>query len=70
MKFGTCPFESASLNETIQRIKTINYTFPKWTSISLELKDLIKKILVLDYDERLTIEQVEAHPFFAKVVKQ
>jgi serine/threonine protein kinase len=37
---------------------------PKWSSVSENLKDLIKKTIVIDYDERLTLNQVEHHPFF------
>ena len=40
--------------------------FPRWTSISDELQDLIKRILVVDYDARLTLPQIESHPFFKK----
>lgn len=64
LKYGICPFESESLHETVRRIKTADYTFSKWVGISPELKDLIQKILVIDYDSRLTIDEIEAHPFF------
>lgn len=64
MKFGVCPFESESLQETVRRIKTAEYTFSKWVTVSPELKDLIQRILQIDYDSRPTIDEIEAHPFF------
>jgi len=56
MKYGVCPFETASLQETIQRIKMVDYNFSKWINISYELRDLISSILTVDYDARPTIE--------------
>lgn len=56
MKFGVCPFETSSLNETIHRIKLCDYSFSKWVNISSSLRDLISSILVVDYDARPTIE--------------
>jgi serine/threonine protein kinase len=45
-------------------VKTCQYSFPKGEKISAGLKDLIEKIFVINYDDRLTLEQIMAHPFF------
>jgi serine/threonine protein kinase len=58
MRYGICPFETSSLQETIQRIKLLDYEFSKWVAISNDLKDLISKILLIDYDARLTIPEI------------
>ena len=58
MKFGECPFEMSELRDTLKKIKAVDYVFPRWTSISPELLDLIKKLLVLYPEQRLTIEQM------------
>ena len=34
--------------------------------MSSELKDLIQKIFVINYDDRLSLDQILAHPFFAQ----
>jgi serine/threonine protein kinase len=34
------------------------------------LKDLIERIFVINYDERLTLEQILAHPFFHEKGKE
>lgn len=49
---------------TLENVKCCNYSFPKGGKISSELKDLIEKIFNLNYDDRLTTEEILNHPFF------
>lgn len=63
LKFRQCPFESRSVKQTLEKVKTCQYVFPKGEKISSDLKDLIQKIFVINYDERLTLDQILAHPF-------
>ena len=64
LKYKECPFESKSVRATIEKVKTCQYEFPKGIKISPELKDLIEKIFVINYDDRLSLDQILAHPFF------
>lgn len=34
MKYGVCPFEMFELNQTLFKIKSADYSFPKWMSIT------------------------------------
>lgn len=64
LRFKKCPFEGANIRETLEKVKICQYSFPKNGKISNELKDLIEKILVINYDDRLSLEQIMAHSFF------
>ncbi|XP_038217548.1 phosphorylase b kinase gamma catalytic chain, liver/testis isoform isoform X2 [Zerene cesonia] len=47
-----------------------SFTSPEWADISEDPKDLIRKFLVVDPEERIDIEDALAHPFFnAKAIK-
>lgn len=50
-----------------KRIRAGQYDFPaeEWNDISSDARDLIKKLLNTDPNERLTIEQVMQHPWIA-----
>ena len=56
LKYKFCPFEGETVKETLEKVKTCNYKFPKGVKTSSELKDLLINIFNLNYDERLTIE--------------
>ena len=43
----------------------VDYRIPKYPKISPECKDLLQLILVADPDQRLTIEQIQRHPWCA-----
>jgi serine/threonine-protein kinase HSL1 (negative regulator of Swe1 kinase) len=66
MKYGVCPFEMPELRDTLRKIKEGNFVIPRWSSASPEIIDLIHKLLVVDAEARLTIPQVEDHPFFKR----
>lgn len=65
---GKTPFESTSTKQTYRRILKLAYVIPE--VLSKEAKDLLKKILVLDPDERITIEQILEHPFLKEEHKE
>ncbi|BHF60545.1 MAP kinase-activated protein kinase 3 [Sparganum proliferum] len=50
------------------RIRNGQYTFPpgEWSAVSNEAKDLIQKLLIVEPERRLTIEQVMQHPWISK----
>jgi polo-like kinase 1 len=62
--FGKCPFEQNEVAETYQKIKKVEYSFPNHIPISEEARDLISRILVSEPDKRITLAEMESHPFF------
>ena len=70
---GRPPFSGNTDMEIMQKIKTGKYDLSKypWGIISKEAKDLIKDLLQLNPNQRLTAEQALKHPWFkTKQVKQ
>eukprot|EP01023_Acetabularia_acetabulum_P053797 TRINITY_DN6035_c0_g2_i1.p1 TRINITY_DN6035_c0_g2~~TRINITY_DN6035_c0_g2_i1.p1 ORF type:complete len:347 (+),score=61.00 TRINITY_DN6035_c0_g2_i1:322-1362(+) len=71
MLVGGYPFERSDdkksankLHIMIQRILKADYIYPKSLQLSLEVKDLIAKILVVNPLRRLTISDIFLHPWF------
>ncbi|KAI1324877.1 Pkinase-domain-containing protein [Xylariaceae sp. FL0255] len=60
---GEAPFEDTPVM-TQRRIARADMTIPSF--VSPEARDLIKKLLVLDPDKRLPLEQVQEHPWIVK----
>ncbi|KAK4114367.1 kinase-like protein [Canariomyces notabilis] len=60
---GEAPFEDTPVM-THKRIARADMTIPEW--VSKEAKDLIKKLLVLDPEKRLPLEEVQKHPWIIK----
>ncbi|KAK4249644.1 kinase-like domain-containing protein [Corynascus novoguineensis] len=60
---GEAPFEDTPIM-THKRIARADMTIPEW--VSKEAKDLIKKLLVLDPEKRLPLEEVQSHPWIIK----
>jgi serine/threonine-protein kinase SRK2 len=72
MLFCEYPFEragdaAAGVNKfarVLDRIRRVDYHFPSSIPVSDACKDLISRILVADVGARLTIEQIQAHPWY------
>ncbi|KAK6440860.1 spindle assembly checkpoint kinase, partial [Oleoguttula sp. CCFEE 5521] len=60
---GEAPFEDTPVM-TQRRIARGEMTIP--TNLSAEARDLIKRLLVLDPDKRLALEEVERHPWILR----
>lgn len=60
---GEAPFEDTPVM-TQRRIARCEMTVPGF--VSAEAKDLIKRLLVLDPDKRIGLEEVEQHPWILK----
>ncbi|KAK0748577.1 kinase-like domain-containing protein [Apiosordaria backusii] len=60
---GEAPFEDTPIM-TQKRIARADMTIPEW--VSKEARDLIKKLLVLDPEKRLPLEEVQNHPWIIK----
>lgn len=61
---GFPPFEAENNDETYKRIRNIDLKFPD--HLSLEVRDMIRRILTFDPKERLTLEEIENHPWILK----
>ena len=48
----------------MENVKLSRYNFPKKPSISKELKALLEGVFILNYDDRLTLDEISEHPFF------
>ena len=62
---GKKPFLSkkGDKGELFDKIKRVDYSFPKNSNISESAKDLIKKIFVLDPKKRITLDGILNHDF-------
>ena len=61
---GSPPFEAEDHQKTYDRIKRIDLKFPEF--VSREARDFIQNILIYDPKQRLTLEQIERHPWIQK----
>lgn len=60
---GKPPFETTDVKTTYKRIKMASYEFPEQMSMDPEIKELIKKILILEPKKRLGISKIMKSPF-------
>ena len=62
---GGPPFYDPDQFEMFEKIKRAEFSFEalSWQGVSAEAKDLITKLLVVDPAQRLTGEQIMAHPW-------
>ncbi|CAN9093951.1 unnamed protein product [Alternaria alternata] len=63
---GEAPFEDTQVM-TQRKIARGEYTVPSF--VSAEARDLIKRLLVLDPEKRIALEDVEVHPWIVKHCK-
>ena len=63
---GRPPYESKDVDSTYKRILHNQYSFPDHTEVSDAAKSLIQSILQLKPEKRLTLHQIEGHPFFTQ----
>ncbi|GIL60342.1 hypothetical protein Vafri_14963 [Volvox africanus] len=73
MLFGAYPFESpqsrnqqgkARMDSMMQRILRMEWSIPADVEVSPEGRDLLCKLLVGDPRHRLTMSQIQSHPWF------
>ena len=61
--FGKPPFEDNTVEQTYENIKNNRYIFPANINVSLDAKDLINRILVMDATKRLSLTEILEHKF-------
>jgi polo-like kinase 1 len=66
--YGRPPFETEDVKETYKRIQNLDYAFPSHIYVSEEAKDLIKKTLILNAQDRMNVDAMRNHPFLTKTV--
>lgn len=66
---GTLPFHSHSVQGIINRTISGEYEIhePFWANVSDECKDLLSKILKIDKDERITIDEALSHDWITVI---
>ena len=62
---GFLPFEDSNTTKLYAKILNGNFEIPEF--VSNEAKELIKKILIVDPEKRITISQVKTHLWFKKI---
>ncbi len=67
MNFGTVPFKSADMQNLYSKIILGHFKFPMYDDVSIEVIDLIKRMLVVDVDSRLSVEGVLKHRWFRDI---
>jgi serine/threonine protein kinase len=62
---GRPPFQSKSNREVLERTARGLYRMdgPDWECISEDAKDLVRKMLIVDPQQRITAKEILAHPF-------
>lgn len=53
MVYGKCPFESKSIAKLIKMLEDEDVIIPEYPKISPTLRDLLRKILVKDFSNRI-----------------
>ncbi|XP_057662475.1 calcium/calmodulin-dependent protein kinase kinase 1 isoform X1 [Diorhabda carinulata] len=64
--FGQVPFYDDHIVRLYSKIKSQPVNFPEQPYISDELKDLIKKMLVKDPTQRITLPEIKVHPWVTR----
>jgi serine/threonine protein kinase len=54
------------MDALLNRIKAVDYAFPSHVKCSEEAKDLVRRMLVGNPDQRATLQDIMSHPWFAR----
>lgn len=69
MLTGYPPFQSNTQDEIYRRVKSVEYKWPKeqqcMNDIPEEAMDLVARLLTVNAEERLDLDRIVGHPFFA-----
>lgn len=68
MIYGFLPFEDPSITKLAQKIVYKDIELPN--DVSTDLADLIKKLLIKDQKNRITIDEALAHPWLKNAVRK
>ena len=59
---GNLPFDDENIRKLLGKVKSGLYFLP--SSLSEDTQDLIKRMLVVDPEKRITMEEIKAHKWF------
>lgn len=70
MLVGAYPFEDEddprNFRKTLTRILSVHYSVPDYVRVSADCKHLLSRIFVANPDKRITISEIQKHPWFLK----
>ncbi|XP_057501480.1 serine/threonine-protein kinase SAPK1-like isoform X2 [Actinidia eriantha] len=70
MLVGAYPYEDPddprNFKKTITRILSVQYSIPDYVRVSVECRHLLARIFVADPKKRITMPEIEKHPWFLK----
>ncbi|GAA5881930.1 hypothetical protein JCM16303_003472 [Sporobolomyces ruberrimus] len=61
---GTLPFDHPDVRSLLQRVKLGRYNMPSW--LPADAQDLIRRMLEVDPEKRITMEEIQAHPWVTR----
>ena len=64
---GFLPFDEPTMSALFRKIQKAEFSYPSW--FTDEAKDLLNKILVPSPEERITLPQIQQHPWYVAVSK-
>jgi serine/threonine protein kinase len=67
LTFGKVPFKAKEMQRLYEKILIGTFRFPKNNVASSLLIDLISSMIVLDIDDRFSIEDILSHPWLSQV---
>lgn len=65
MVTGRLPFDDDNIQRLLQKVQMGQYHLP--LDLPKELRDIIKRMLTVDPETRITLEQIKAHPWFNSI---
>lgn len=65
MVTGRLPFDDDNIQRLLKKVQVGNYHMPQ--NLPADLRNLISSMLTVDPDQRITLEQIKAHPWFNTV---
>jgi len=65
---GIPPFNGSNDQDIMRKVRAGKFSFsdPCWSNISDKAKDFISKLLIFDYEQRPTAEQILKHPWITE----
>ncbi len=63
LNFGIVPFKAKDMQILYNKIIIGSYKFPDLMGTSIELIDLIKRMLVTDLNDRISLKEIFEHPW-------
>ena len=68
MLCGYLPFEDPNTDKLYKKILNCEYSIPNY--VTEKAKDLIKKILNTNPEERFTLNQIRTHPWYVENIEK